>query len=350
MKSFLKGVLSFFLVVIIVVGGFIGYEAMQLRAVNKVKEDVVFTVDEGSSANGVLYGLYQEGLIRNYSVSRFYTKLFGAPSIKAGTFVVNDSMSTLDLLDYLADESHIYADSVTVTLIEGSGLPEMASRICDATNLEETTLLAYWNDATVFQSLMKDYSVLTSQANSASVKYLLEGYLFPDTYQFLKMTTCDEVTRKLLNQTQYIYEKYADEFGASSLSTHEVFTLASVVQWEANSYEDMEKVAGVFLKRLNGGCNSQIGSARLESSVTLCYAADIPVSVACELNDTRESTKNSPYNTYYHSGLMPGPICAPGEDAIHAVLTPDSNNYCFFFADAEGVHYSQTYIEHQANY
>lgn len=348
MKSFLKGVLGFFILMIVIVGGFVGFEALQLRAVNQNNEDVVFTIDEGSSARGVLYALYSEGLIRNYNVASFYTKIFGAPSVKAGTFVINDSMSTLELLDYLSDQDNIYQEYTTITIIEGSGLPEMAEKIANETNLDALTLLNYWKDQSAFTSLMSDYPVLTSEANNNDCKYVFEGYLFPDTYQFLKLTSYEAVTRKILDRTQAIYEKYADEFASCELTTHQVFTLASVVQWEANSFEDMQKVAGVFLKRLNGGCTYQIGSPRLESSVTVCYAADIKVSPACELADTNEKTKDSLYNTYKHEGLMPGAICAPGEDAIHAVLEPDSNDYCFFYAAEDGIHYSNTYQQHQS--
>ncbi len=350
MKSFLKGVLAFFLLCFIVVGGFVGYEVLQLRAVNKVKEDVVFTIDKGSSAKGVLNALKREKILRNVDVAYFYMRFLSDDSFKAGTYVINDNMSATELIEHMSNEDNIFQETVMVTVIEGSTLKDIANQIAEVTNVDAASLLLYWNDATVLQDYIKDYSFLTGDAAGVNIRYKLEGYLFPDTYEFLTMTTADQVTRKFLDRTQQIYDKYSDLVSGSSLSPHEIFTLASVVQWEANSYEDMQMVAGVFMNRLSGKCNSQTGDKYLQSSVTVCYAADIELSVACELTSTNESSKNDPYNTYYHAGLMPGPICAPGEDAIHAVLTPDTNSYCFFFADASGIHYTNTYAEHQATY
>lgn len=350
MKSNGKKILIFILLIVILGVGCIGFGLSQLSAVNRNNNDVEFTVRDGATFKNVLEDLEEQGLIKNSSVAYIYFKLTDFPSVKAGKYIVNDSLSLKEICDYLSDSSNIVDESVEITIIEGSELTTIAEQLSNITNLSSNDLLDHWNDEDAFKNYMKDYSFLTEEACNEDVRYLLEGYLFPDTYRINPNTTVDEVTRKFLDRTQAVFDKYKGDFINNELSIHQVFTLASVVQWEANSYDDMRKVAGVFFNRLHGDCNSQIGSSRLESSVTICYAADITVSPACELFDTKEKTKDSPYNTYYHEGLMPGCICAPGEEAIHAVLYPESSNYCFFFADNQGVHYSDTYYQHLSNY
>ena len=134
------------------------------------------------------------------------------------------------------------------------------------------------------------------------------------------------------------------------MSLHELITLASIVQYEAATSEDMQRIAGVFYNRLKA-------DMPLQSTVTVCYAlyddldrSDTDSWKACEAS----TDIDSPYNTYLHSGLPVGPILNPGEEAIEAVLHPENNDYLFFIADINGVkgeagkvYYSRTYEEHQ---
>jgi len=347
MHSFLRGALAFILLVFITIGAFTGYELSTLKPVNDVKEDVYFTIDPGSSAKGVLRALERENLIRNTNTAYFYIKFIGDANFKAGTFKVNDNMSAIQLIEYLSDEHNILQDSVTVTITEGTWLKDMAEQIAEVTVLDAQDLLDYWKDPNVFAELSQDYSVLTADANNQNVRYYFEGYLFPDTYKFLVSTTCEQVTRKMLDQTQAIYEKLEDQFNKSKLSVHEIFTLASIVQFEGNTKDSMYEIAGIFMNRLNG---LNEGRKRLESSVTVCYAIDAKGQV-CELSSSNEASKNNLYNTYYHDGLTPGPICAPGQVAIEAVLNPNKTSNLFFFADSNGnITYSKTYSEHQSTY
>ena len=141
-----------------------------------------------------------------------------------------------------------------------------------------------------------------------------------------------------------VYNEFADQFAQSQLSVHQLFTLASIVQYEAAKPSDMQLVAGVFYNRLAAGM-------KLQSSVTVCYAIDMEKDddwMACEVNPDFDS----PYNTYRVEGLPPGPILNPGRDAIQAVLQPQASDYLYFMADVKGdgtVYYAKTYAEHQAN-
>ena len=147
-----------------------------------------------------------------------------------------------------------------------------------------------------------------------------------------------------------IYAKYEEDINASDYSLHELITLASIVQYEAATSEDMQLIAGVFYNRLNS-------DMPLQSTVTVCYALydDLDRNDEDSWRTCEASTDiDSPYNTYLHSGLPVGPIVNPGEAAIDAVLHPQESDYYYFIADINGVrgeagkvYYSETYEQHQ---
>jgi UPF0755 protein len=199
-----------------------------------------------------------------------------------------------------------------------------------------------WNNDVFLDEMIAKYEFLSEDILNPKTRIRLEGYLFPNTYEFFVSTNPRDVTIKLLDQTKKIYDKYKAQFEASDLSVHEVFILASIVQFEASKPEDMKKVASVFFNRL------EIDMA-LQSSVTVCYSLyEYDSWRDCETN----SNFDSPYNTYKYRGLPVGPIMNPGEDAIVAVLDPADTDYYYFMADVYGdgtVYYAKTYAEHNAN-
>ncbi len=305
----------------------------------------VFTISSNDSPKTILANLEEEGLIKNDTLAYYYSRLFLSPSYKAGSYKLSSDMDLASIIEYISNEENALTDTVVITFTEGSWLKEYAALLAENTNLTSAELLAYWSDEEVVRSYMEDYPFLTEEIFDEDIRYYLEGYLFPDTYEFFRETDLDTVTRRFLDRTLVIYETYAEEIAASDLSVHEIFTLASIVQYEASSSEDMGLVAGVFYNRLEAGM-------LLQSSVTVCYAMDIDKEgdswTACEYN----SDYNSPYNTYLYSGLTPGPILNAGEEAIKAVLEPTESNYYYFMADVCGdgtVYYAETLSEHQAN-
>ena len=191
---------------------------------------------------------------------------------------------------------------------------------------------------------MADYPFLTEEMFDTDVKCLLEGYLFPDTYEFFKSTTIDNVTKRLLDSMLAVYNEYKDGFDTSRYSIHELFTLASIVQRETGNTSDMAKVASVFYNRLDEGM-------QLQSSVTVCYALDIGLGedwTKCEVIQD----SSDPYNTYQVQGFPPGAICNPGKDAIKAVLYPEETDYFFFIGDVcgdGGTIFAKTYGEQLEN-
>lgn len=321
------------------------YHAAQ-KAVSKESEAVLFTIDKGTSSRAVLKNLAAKGIIRDDFMGYLYARHKKLTNIKAGQYELDKSWDLEHILTVLNDPNGAVSDQVSITIIEGDWAKDIAAKIASVTNVSREELLAKWNDEQYVRSLMKEYPFLTEDLFQPEVRCLLEGYLFPDTYNFFPKTDADTVTRTLLNAQLALYNQYKDEIAATGLKVHAFYTLASIVQYESGRPEDMAKIAQIFFNRL------QIDMP-LQSSVTVCYALDLNRDTddwkACEVNPTFDS----PYNTYLHKGLPPGPILNPGEAAIQATLHPDTSmqGYYYFMADVKTgtVHYAKTLAEHNEN-
>ena len=311
----------------------------------KNNENKVIKIEDNWSGKQVLQYLDDENIIKNANIAYLYTKLNNIKlDFKAGTFKIDNSLSVKEVITYLSDGKNAIQDTVTIKFIEGYRAKDYAELISKYTNLAYDDIMAKWNDETYIRTLMKDYPFLTEEMLSKDVKCLLEGYLFPDTYEFFRDSSIDKITRKMLDATNIIYKENKEAFETSQYSIHELFTLASIVQRETGNISDMSLVASVFYNRLAIGM-------QLQSSVTVCYALDIGLNedwTKCEVvQDTSD-----PYNTYQITGFPPGAICNPGKDALQAVLYPVESDYFFFIGDVCGsgeTIFAKTYGEQLEN-
>jgi UPF0755 protein len=166
----------------------------------------------------------------------------------------------------------------------------------------------------------------------------LEGYLFRSTYYYNHQTSCRQVIEQMLATGKQKYIKVSAASPASLLSRHQILTLASIIQKEAGNREEMPLIAAVFHNRLQR-------KMRLASDPTTIYGLGDNFDGNLRRRDLND---NSPYNTYRHKGLPPGPICCPGSDAIEAALNPEACDYLFFVSRNNGTHqFSKTYAEHK---
>lgn len=335
------------LVLVLIAGtGWLVYQH-DLTAVQKDSETVSFEVASGQSAKTVTANLDKAGIIRNGTAALFYAKTSSLGSIKAGNYEIDKSWSTPKILEYLNDTKSAVVDAVSVTIVEGDWAKDIATKIAAVTNVSADDLMNLWNDADYLKGLEADYPFITDDMFQDGIRVKLEGYLAPNTYQFYRTTTADEVTRKILDQSLAVYDQYKDQIQASGYSIHQIYTLASIVQYESGKEEDMKMIAGVFYNRL------KIDMA-LQSSVTVCYAIDVEKEgdswKQCEAAENADL--DSPYNTYKYPGLPIGPIENPGVAALDAVLNPTANDYYYFMADVYGdgtVYYAKTLDEQNAN-
>lgn len=331
-------------VVILVLGiGSFAYYSNALSPVSSKSESVSFEIKPGETSDVVLGNLKEQNLIKNTSMAKIYLKIHGMNDLKAGTFTLNRSLSTREILDILNSADAAKDEQVTITFKEGMWAKDVAALIESKMGLSKDELLALWNDDAYLKTLMDKYPFLSEDILNSQYKVKLEGYLFPETYTFKKDANAKEVTETFLTHFATIFEKYKNDIDKSGFSVQEVVTFASVVQYEAATKSDMDMIAGVFYNRLNK-------DMPLQSSVTVCYALydQMTSSDDCEVN----TGIDSPYNTYQYPGLPIGPILNPGEEAIHAVLHPKNNDYLYFVADIYGdgkVYYAKTLQEQEAN-
>jgi UPF0755 protein len=166
----------------------------------------------------------------------------------------------------------------------------------------------------------------------------LEGYLFPDTYRFTKGMNVEEIILKMVGRFKEVYENagLSEQARKEGFTVKQVVTIASIVEKEAGSVEEMEKISSVFHNRLKKGY-------RLRSDPTVIYGIE-----DFDGNLTkRHLLTYTPYNTYINLGLPPGPISNPGRAALHAALNPSEEGYLYFVSRNDGTHhFSKTLKEH----
>ncbi len=316
---------------------------MQLSSVSNESEEVSFVVDENANLTVVTNKLEEENIIKSARFAKIYGKLSKKANFTKGRFILDKSWDSKEILNYLNNSSNAIGEvSERVTLTPGSWAKDMAKTFESKLDITADELLALWNDEAYVKTLIAEYEFLTNDILNSDLKVFLEGYLAPNTYDFYVNASADSITRKLLDQTNVIYNKYKAQFDASEYSIHEIFTLASITQYESGNYEDDQIIAGVWENRLADGM-------KLQSSVTVCYSL-------YEFENWRDCEQNtlidSPFNTYMYAGIPIGPILNPGEDSIKATLNPKKTDYMYFVADVYGdgsVHYAKTYAEHLAN-
>lgn len=307
------------------------------------QQEVAFNVESGQSLTRVANNLEAAGLIRNRTVFKYYCDFAGmGQKIQAGSYVLKPSMTMSEIAEQLTmgDGNPIVRN---ITLIPGWTIEEFAASLVEKGVLADSAeFLELCRRGTAFADYYYIADVMTSK-NVAKRKYVLEGYLAPDTYEVYVTATAEDIIRKLLSQTDHVYpaafQTRAEELG---MTMDEVITLASLIQKEAKD-ADFAKTSAVFHNRLKKGM-------KLQSDVTIHYVTGLR-KMSLDNNDLALS---SPYNTYQVSGLPLGPICNPSEAAIQAALYPDetfvAENYLYFCAkDPESgeLHFSRTLKEHE---
>ncbi len=341
-KQFTKIFISI-LIVLGLLGVGVSSFVYQLTQPIATEQDVVaFEVTPGQSLRSVAEALKANDLVRSTTYVRYVANNNDLTAIKAGIFRLDRSWTVLEILETLNDGSKTVPDQVRVTLPEGFWAKDIAKRMSENTNVSAEELLDLWNNEAFVLEMIDRYSFLSAEVINPQVRVYLEGYLFPETYDFYASTTPRAITIRLLDQTQRVYNRNLQLFEQSELSVHDVFIFASIVQYEARELEDMRLIAGVFYNRLRI-------NMPLQASPTVCYSLyEFESWLECE----RRTSIDSPYNTYVYRGLPVGPILNPSEMAITATLNPQPTDYLYFMADVYGdgtIYFAKTLAEHEAN-
>lgn len=311
----------------------------QLAPLNTNKE-VIVNVKKGSNLKTVLKTLQEDGIIKNAFLSEVYLKLTNQKiNLISGGFKVSSNDNVSVIFDKLSNINNMIPQGIKVALIEGKWAIHYAITLENQLGIKKEAFLNKWNDKAYLKSLQEKYWFLEDALFNKEVKVLLEGYLAPDTYFFEKEDSVEKITEEILDNTLKRLNPLKQQLTGKNV--HEILTKASLVQYEANTYEDMRKIAYITDARLNQ-------NMKLQYSVTVCYSLYEKLSdwKQCEFRTDIDSK----YNTYLHSGLPPGPINNPSLQAIQAVFNPIENPNLFFVADVcntNKIYYSKTYEEHE---
>jgi UPF0755 protein len=297
---------------------------------------VVFIVEPGETAGDIALRLKRLGLINDAELFRQLARYYNADSkLEAGRYELRANMTMGEIIEAL---QHGRLEEIKLTIPEGWRAEQIAEMLAQEVGIDGDEFLALVRGA-VF-----DYEFLQERPPGAT----LEGFLFPDTYYLpVQPTALDIIERMLANFDQRFTAEMRQMAAEREMTIYRVVTLASIVEREAVVAEERPIIAGVFLNRLAKGMT-------LDADPTVQYALGYqedtgqwwktPVTL-------EEYTRvNSPYNTYLHRGLPPGPICNPGLASIQAVLEPVETDYLYFVAKGDGSHaFARTFEEHLQN-
>ncbi len=294
----------------------------------------------GSSVTGISMKLQENGIIKNAKVFKYYVKFKNEAGFMAGEYELSPSMEIPEIINRLKTGKVLQQAAFQLTIPEGKQLKEIAQIMAAAVNKPEEEVFNQLNDKTFIQAMMGKYpDLLTTDILNPNIKYPLEGYLFPATYPFYKQDpTVEEMVDTLLQQTRKVVASYMEETGNEELSVHQLLTMSSLIEEEATKKADRKKISSVFYNRIEQGMP-------LQTDPTVLYAQGKHK----ERVLYEDLEVKSPYNTYKHKGLPPGPIANAGKDSIDAAIHPEDTKHLYFLATGEGdVVFTNTLDEHNA--
>lgn len=341
-----------FFIIVIVVSMIISVYAIfcinDIFGMTKSKSSVTVSYTQNiESSSEAIDLLADNGLITCKNFCKFYIKLASVVvgdydvtgPFKAGVYYLNGQMGLEGMLINLMGEADT-SETVRIMFPEGSTVPEIVDLLVENEVCDRASLLS------VIESTDFSYSLVSDLQSKETVPYRLEGYLFPDTYDFYIGQSASSVIETFLKHGEdVITEELRTKAQQMGYSMHEVITIASIVQAEAGSEEQMKTIASVIENRLADTTNYP----SLGCQSTTDY---INNKVAPSLSSTSAHTAEY-YLQYYNTnsdstvvGLPEGPICNPGLAAIEAVLNPADTDDYFFFHDMDGNLYTaETYSE-----
>lgn len=332
------------LILIVLLSAAAGYAFYNqaLKAVDPNSDQTVeLVVPIGSSSVDVANLLKENQLIKNVDIFRFYMRSKNVSDLQAGTYEFSPNMDADAIIETLAKGGipiQVDVDS-KVTVIEGMQLSDIAAVVEANTPYTADEVMAKLTDQTFINQLVARFPSLLGGINEIEgLRYKLEGYLFPATYDYIAGTPLEDLLTQMVETANLRYQSIKDQVDAHWLTYHQILSLASIVEREGVTTEDRQLIAGVFYNRLDAGMP-------LQSDITVLYA----------LNEHKEFVTltdievDSPYNLYLNTGLTPGPVNSPSLEAIQAVLDPAWNNYYYFVADLDtgDIYYSTTLEEHE---
>ena len=307
--------------------------AGDVLALNKEEKTVTITITSEDSFGDVVDRLKEEGLIEYKWLFKLFAGITGGgDDVTMGTYTLNTDMDYRALLSGMSANSATKAE-VSVTITEGMNLSQifalMEERgVATAEELNE-------------QAANYDYAFDFLQDIPLGDPNRLEGFLYPDTYQFYTPHNTVYAINKMLVRFDQIYdETMRQQVADSGYTLREILTIASLIERETDG-DDQAKIASVIYNRLNNPNAGTQGYLQIDATLVYINGGKQPTEA--------DKSIDSPYNTYMYKGLPPAPIANPGKEAIQAALNPESTDYFYYALGDDGKHhYFKTYDQMQS--
>ena len=307
--------------------------AGDVLALNKEPKTVTITISNEDSFGDVVNRLEDEGLIEYKWLFKLFAAITGGgDDVTMGTYTLNTDMDYRALLSGMSATSATKAE-VTITITEGMNLSQIFDLMEDRGVASKEDLME--------QAANYDYAFDFLQDIPLGDANRLEGFLYPDTYQFYTPHNTVYAINKLLVRFDEVYdETMREQVANSGYSLREILTIASLIERETDG-EDQDQIASVIYNRLNNPDAGTQGYLQIDATLVYINGGKQPTEA--------DKSIDSPYNTYKYKGLPPAPIANPGKEAIQAALNPASTDYFYYALGDDGKHhYFKTYDQMQS--
>lgn len=330
------------LAVIVIGGGVYGYYYVSsaLKPVNAQQTQTVeVEIPAGSSVKQIAKILEDNKLIRNSKIFNFYIKFKNVAGFKAGFYQLSPSMDIDQILGQLADGGKDKSANVAKVVVrEGETLIGIAEEVEKSTKYSKEDFMNKVQEQAFIDQLVQKFPRLFKDAQKAqNIRYFLEGYLYPATYDADENKTLQMIIEEMVAKTDSVLSKYYAKISQGDYNVHEILTMASLLEKEGYKLEDRQKIASVFYNRIKK-------NMMLQTDISVLYA----LGEHKEVVTLKDLEVNSPYNLYRNRGMGPGPFNSPSEEAILAAIDPAQTDYEYFVADIQTkeVYFAKTYDEH----
>ncbi len=360
-KRIVSVVMSLVIVALLATGIF-GYVWVKsnLEPVNaQATETIQVEIPEGSSTLEIGKILVEHKLIKNATVFNYYSKIKSYNNFHSGFYNLTQSMSVDDIAKALQESGTPTAQNEPagkILVVEGYTLNQIAQAVTlnamtddpnDTTPFTAEQFMATVTNPDFINRMVAAYPNLFASlpAADSGVLYQLEGYLFPAVYEYEEATTMEDIVSQMIAAMDARLQPYYETIAAKNLTVNEVLTLASLVEKEGSTDEDRRNIASVFFNRLNA-------EMPLQSNIAILYAqGKLGQETTLEEDTNIDTSIESPYNIYWRTGLMPGPVDSPSLSAIEATINANQTEYYYFVADVTTgtVYFATTIEEHDQN-
>lgn len=340
-------------ILVLIIGFFVGKSVYQyvmsgLQPLDPESEEIInVEIPIGSGLNSIAATLESKGIIKDARLFKYYAKFNNESQFQAGTYDLTKAMTHDELIQSLKTGKLYREPLFSMTVPEGLTLKEIGLVIENKTTITAEEFNTYINDENTIDKLIAKYpGIVTEEIKNETIKFPLEGYLFPATYPFYEENPdVETVVDEMIQATVSNVSPYLNYLEEKEVTVHWLLTFSSLLEKEATQMSDRATIASVFYNRLQPkNPNQEVMPLQTDPTVAYAHGKHLSVTSYADLEI------DDPYNTYKYRGLPPGPISNAGKSSIDAVIDPENTEYLYFLADKTGKnHFAKSYEEHLAN-